>query len=79
MKMDINQLLASDRIIFHAIRGSHMYGTNIATSDIDTHGIFRVPKAEWLQLFHPAQKISDEKDDNVFYELRRFMDLAQTA
>lgn len=77
--MNVKELLESDKLIFHAIRGSHLYGTNTPTSDIDTHGLFRHYYKDWLQLYPPAQKISDEKEDKVFYELRRYVDLALTA
>jgi len=77
--MNIQELLKSDQIILKHIRGSHMYGTNIETSDIDTGGIFVIPNADWLSLIHAPKEIGDEKGDEKYFELRKYMELACTA
>lgn len=60
--------------LFLVIRGSHAYGTNIATSDIDFGGIFIQPIEDILGNKYKEQ-INDDKNDTVIYELRRFLGL----
>ena len=68
------QDLNTNDIILSVISGSHAYGLNTPTSDIDYRGIFISPVSEFYGLYPPEQA-SDKKNDTVFYELKRFMDL----
>lgn len=61
-------------LLLDAISGSRAYGTNIATSDTDIRGVFVMPQKIYYGLNHYEQ-ISDEKNDIVYYELGRFIDL----
>jgi len=61
-------------IIFSAISGSHAYGLNTPDSDIDHRGVFIAPKELYYGLNIPDQ-VSDEKNDTIFYELKRFIEL----
>ena len=61
-------------IIFAAISGSHAYGLNTPDSDIDHRGVFIAPKELYYGLNIPDQ-VSDEKNDTIFYELKRFIEL----
>ncbi len=61
-------------ILFEAISGSHAYGTNIATSDQDIRGVFVLP-ADALYGLSYIEQVSDDKNDTVYYELRRFLEL----
>lgn len=58
------------------IRGSHAYGTNIETSDIDYGGVF-IQSIEDILGFGYKEQISDEKNDIVFYEVKRFLELVK--
>lgn len=64
-------------IAFKSITGSHSYGLNIATSDIDKKGIFVIPNEDILldKYFPQIQKSKDE----THYEILRFLQLLQTA
>jgi predicted nucleotidyltransferase len=73
--MDLLQ--KSDYIIFETIAGSHAYGTNIATSDIDIRGIFRLPKDNYDSLITPCQEVSNDSEDIKYYELKKYIDLAK--
>lgn len=73
--MNVNQLRDSGMIIFDAIAGSHAYGTNVPTSDIDYRGIFILPDSKYLSMFQPPDQISDEKHDTTYYSLKRFFEL----
>lgn len=77
--MNIEMLEKSNRIIFKHVAGSHMYGTNIPTSDKDIRGVFTVSKDEQLSLITPIQEVSDKSQDIKYFELKKFMDLLMTA
>jgi predicted nucleotidyltransferase len=63
-------------IIFKAIVGSHAYGTNIEGSDIDYKGIYLQDPEDVLQNGYREQVTIT--DDEVYYELRRFIELCCT-
>lgn len=56
------------------IRGSQAYGTNLPTSDTDYAGVYIQHISDILGFCYKEQ-INDEKNDTVFYEVRRFLDL----
>ena len=61
-------------LLLKCISGSHAYGTNIASSDTDIKGVFVLPKIKFYGL-NTTEQVNDERNDIVFYELRRFFDL----
>lgn len=69
-------------LIYEYIRGSHAYGLQKedGTSDVDTAGVFIEPD-EWLDGLglDYQEQIADEKNDNVWYSLRKFVNLLVTA
>jgi predicted nucleotidyltransferase len=66
--------LRQDWIIFKAISGSKAYGLDLPTSDTDIKGVFYLPRHRFYALDY-APQVSDEKNDEVYYELKRFVDL----
>ena len=72
--MTIETLKKNDLLFFEAISGSRAYGTHLPTSDTDHRGVFVLPKAAFFGLDHTHQ-VSDETNDNVYYELGRFVEL----
>ena len=72
--MTIADLRQQNLIIFEAISGSRAYGTNLPHSDIDLKGIFVLPEAQFYGLDYVPQ-VANETNDEVFYELRRFVEL----
>ncbi len=66
-----------ENIIFKARVGSHAYGTNIEGSDEDFKGIYLQSPEDILENGYQEQ-ICVNKDE-VYYELRRFIELALTA
>lgn len=56
------------------IRGSHAYGTNVPTSDIDYAGVYIQSKEDIYGTKYKEQ-INDDNNDTVFYEIRRFLEL----
>lgn len=63
--------------IFKAVVGSQAYGTAIETSDTDYKGVFVQPKDDILS-FKYREQIEISKDE-CYYEVRRFIQLLQTA
>lgn len=56
------------------IRGSHAYGTNLPTSDTDYAGVF-IQSLDDILGFGYKEQINDDKNDIVFYEIKRFLEL----
>lgn len=57
--------------------GSHAYGTNIETSDIDIRGIFCYPNKDRISLKKLPEEVSqDHPEDVKFYELEKYLNLA---
>lgn len=75
--MTIQDLKDKNLIIFHAIVGSQSYGIATPTSDTDTKGVYIQPIEDILS-FGYCEQVSDEKNDNTFYEIQRFLQLLQT-
>lgn len=60
--------------LYLVIRGSHAYGTNIETSDVDYAGVFIQSMDDILGNKY-VEQVNDDKNDIVIYELRRFLEL----
>ena len=74
--MNIQELRESGYIIYECITGSHSYGTNTETSDIDKKGIYIYPEHKKTIFLDHQDEVSDNTEDTKFYELRKFMLLA---
>lgn len=65
--------------IVEFIRGSHLYGTNVESSDIDKGGIFMHTRDEYMGLLPLKEVDKDTKGDECYYDLKKFFLLACTA
>lgn len=65
------------KIIYKAIVGSQAYGTNTKNSDIDYKGVY-AQSVEELIGFNYKEQIEVSKDE-CYYEVRRFLQLLQSA
>ena len=76
MKWTIEYLRKSGLIAYEYRRGSHMYHLNTPTSDEDTGGVFICPP-EMLEGLREryVEQVADEKNDTVFYEFGRWVEL----
>ena len=75
-KVDFDKLKAEGRLLFYAIRGSHSYGLNIETSDIDYLGVYVAKKEDLLGLgTNYVDMMQDEKGDSTCYEIGKFMNM----
>ena len=72
--MSIEQLNREGCIVFECISGSRAYGTDLPTSDTDIKGVFVMPEERFFG-FGYVEQINDERNDVVYYELRRFVEL----
>lgn len=69
-----NPKLKADRMILLTVAGSHAYGTNIETSDVDLRGIVMTPPECLLGLSN-FEQFEDNATDTVIYELKRIVNL----
>ncbi len=70
----IDTLKSDNLIVLECISGSHAYGLATETSDVDIKGVFVPPKAYFYGLDH-IEQVSDARNDTVYYELGRFIEL----
>jgi predicted nucleotidyltransferase len=62
--------------IYVTKHGSHAYGLNVETSDLDIKGVFIAPREYYFSYFKHVEQVEDPKNDGVIYELRKFFKLA---
>lgn len=72
--MTISDLKSEKLLLFECISGSRAYGTDLPGSDTDVKGVFVLPKTTFYGLDYTPQ-VNSEKNDEVYYELRRFAEL----
>ena len=72
--MTIQDLHTHNLILFEVISGSKSFGLNTPTSDTDIKGVYYLHKAQFYGL-HYIPQISNETNDEVYYELGRFVEL----
>ena len=79
-KETFDEVKKSGRLIYQYIRGSHAYGLNIETSDVDTGGVYITTNDVLLGLRSGyCEQIADAKNDNVWYEVGRFLELLMAS
>lgn len=66
-------------LLFECIAGSHAYGTANEDSDVDLRGVYALPSSDYLALRMPPNQVADERNDIVYYSLRRVIELLTAA
>lgn len=72
--MTIQDLKSQNLILFEVISGSKSFGLDTPTSDTDIKGVFYLPKEKFYGLNYIPQ-IANETNDEVYYEIGRFVEL----
>ncbi|MBS7254662.1 nucleotidyltransferase domain-containing protein [Flavobacterium branchiicola] len=72
--MTIQDLKSKNLILFEVISGSKSFGLNTPTSDTDIKGVYYLPKEKFFGLDYIPQ-VSNETNDEVYYEIGRFVEL----
>lgn len=63
-------------VILQGIVGSHAYGLNTETSDVDRLGIYTLPTRDFIGLHEPKESIVKTNPDVTLHEIRKFLRLA---
>lgn len=75
-KLTFEDIEKGGYLLYKYVRGSHVYGTNVETSDMDEGGIYICPSEHLFDLgFDYQNEVSDEKHDTCWWELGKFMRL----
>ncbi|MBI3134568.1 MAG: nucleotidyltransferase domain-containing protein [Bacteroidetes bacterium] len=72
--MDIPFLRTNKLLLLDCISGSKAYGLDTPQSDTDLKGVFLLPKRQYYGLNYVDQ-VNNATNDEVYYELKRFVDL----
>ncbi|MEJ0104660.1 MAG: nucleotidyltransferase domain-containing protein [Bacteroidota bacterium] len=72
--LTIEHIKENGWLIFEAIVGSKAYGLDTEKSDTDIRGVFVLPKELFYSLEYTPQ-VSNDSNDIVYYELKRFIEL----
>jgi hypothetical protein len=72
--MTIKDLKDQQLILLECISGSRAYGLHTPQSDTDLKGVFLLPKNVFYGL-EQTEQVNNESNDEVYYELKRFIDL----
>lgn len=65
---------APSLLLLDAVSGSRAYGTDLPTSDHDRKGVFVLPREAFFGLTYPPQ-VANDTNDEVYYELGRWVEL----
>ncbi|RQO72723.1 nucleotidyltransferase [Pedobacter sp. KBW01] len=72
--MTIKDLKDQNLLLFECLSGSKAYGLDTPQSDTDIKGIYYMPKEMFFGLKYIPQ-ISNDSNDEVYYEIGRFVEL----
>lgn len=72
--MTIQELKDRELILLECLSGSRAYGLDTPESDTDIRGVFYLPRDQFFGMDYIA-RISDERNDQTYYELGRFVEL----
>lgn len=72
--LTIKDLKTQKLLLFEGISGSRAYGLSLPSSDTDIKGVFVLPQHSFYGLDYIPQ-VNDAKNDEVYYELGRFVEL----
>jgi hypothetical protein len=68
-----------DRVIYRCVIGSRAYGLDTPDSDTDRRGVYQAPTDLVVSLDPPPERLEDDANQEVLWELRKFLVLALKA
>lgn len=73
-RLTTDELKDNKMVLYRYVRGSHAYGTNIDTSDIDIGGVYCADLERLIgtRLYYDTQ-VQDATHDTVYYELEKYI------
>lgn len=74
MNMTLDEMRSGNMLLLDCISGSRAYGLNTPQSDMDLKGVFLLPQQMFYGL-HYTEQVNNKTNDEVYYELKRFIDL----
>ena len=72
--MTLPEMHAHCPVLLDAVSGSHAQNLATETSDVDRRGVFLLPRERYFSWDRVTQ-VSDARNDEVYYELDRFLEL----
>lgn len=66
-------------VIYRCIVGSRAYGLDHEASDVDRRGIYLPPADAHWSLYGVPEQVQDERSDECYWELQKFLTLALKA
>lgn len=76
--MTIEELKQNRWIYIQVIVGSQSFGLATDKSDVDRKGVYILPNDERMK-YEPIYEVSDEKHNNVYWDISKFLDLLNNA
>lgn len=70
-RFTLDRIRQPDLLLLDTVAGSRAYGTNLEHSDEDRRGVFAAPP-DFLLGLDEIEQVSDERGDEVYYELGHF-------
>jgi len=70
------QLPKGAKLLSAFVTGSHLYGTNTPDSDVDTRGVFLLPKEYMFGFLRNCFKVEDKISDTMYHEMKAFFQFA---
>lgn len=70
----IDDLKKEDCIVLEALSGSRAYGLDTPQSDTDIKGVYIAPPS-WFFCFNPVDQISNDRNDIIYLELNKYLQL----
>ncbi len=74
MPLSLDRIRQADCLLLECVAGSRAYGTDTPESDTDLRGVFVLPEEIFFGL-ETVDQISDEQNDETYYEIGRYVQL----